>query len=104
MEFDNQMADVIKLINRMKPKSTPDAKEIAAAALNEQGFLFQQIIREKIRNQIQGDKDKQHRWRFEASEYPVTAADGSQTRIDLVLRHGHERGVHACLECKRALQ
>lgn len=66
-----------------KPQPPPDPKQVVLAALNEQGFLFQQIIREKVRNQIKGDTDTQAHWTFVACEYPVTAADGSQTRIDL---------------------
>ncbi len=34
-------------------------------------------------------------------EYPVTAADGTQTRIDLLLRHASSRNVYICVECKR---
>lgn len=86
-----------------KAQHPPDPKEVVLAALNEQGFLFQQIIREKVRNQIKGDKEKQEHWTFVACEYPVTAADGSQTRIDMVLQNAPKRGIYICMECKRAL-
>src|SRR6266446_2966780 len=36
-----------------------------------------------------------------ATEYPVTAADGSQTRIDILLTHRSASGVYMCMECKR---
>jgi len=45
-------------------KSEFNPKETAAAALNEQGFLFAQIIREKIANKIRDDNDTQHGWEF----------------------------------------
>src|ERR1043166_4431032 len=88
--------------NAKASRSSPE--QIAADALNEQGFLFAQIVREKVRNRIVGDKDIQDAWRFVASEYPVTASDGSQTRIDLVLSHGAGSTVCLALECKRANQ
>lgn len=71
----------------------------AADALNEHGFLFAQIIRETIRSGF--DANKQAGWKLLGTEYPVTATDGSQTKIDLVLGHIHARNVHVCLECKR---
>src|SRR4051812_34297767 len=82
------------------PKLT--SEEIAAAALNEQGFLLQQVLREKLTNKIQGDGDNQSTWTYVANEYAVTAEDGSQTRIDLVLQHGHGSKIFLCVECKRA--
>jgi hypothetical protein len=42
--------------------------------------------------------DTQNIWKYVESEYPVTATDGSQTRIDIVLKNGP---THLCLECKR---
>lgn len=71
----------------------------AADALNEQGFLFTQIVRETIRSGIGGSK--QGGWKLLGTEYPVTAIDGSQTKIDLVLGHTRAANVHICLECKR---
>lgn len=71
----------------------------AADALNEHGFLFTQIVRETIRNGTGGFG--QTGWKLLGTEYPVTATDGSQTKIDLVLGHIHARNVHICLECKR---
>jgi hypothetical protein len=74
----------------------------AADALNEQGFLFQQKIREAIQNGIDFTKQAAQPWKILANEYPVTAADGSQTRIDLLLNHITQRNVFICLECKRS--
>src|SRR6267142_2652134 len=86
-----------------KSQPPPEPKELVLAAMNEQGFLLQQIVREKVRNRMKGDKDTQQHWTFVACEYPVTAADGSQTRIDMLLQHAPQRGVHICMKCKRAL-
>lgn len=69
-----------------------------ANALNEQGFLLGQVLRAKIRGDLPGHNDAQSYWQYVESEYPVTAADGLQTRIDLVLSHGAS---FLCLECKR---
>ena len=83
--------------------STPNvpvsAEQAVTNALNEQGFLFAQIVREKISNRLAGDTDTQNEWQFVTHEYPVTAVDGSQTRIDHVLR---KYDFHLVLECKRA--
>ncbi len=77
-------------------------EQLVAAALNEHGFMLQQVIRRKLDGSIKDTKDEwKDQWRFVATEYPVTAADGSQTRIDLLLRHCYGRSVHICLECKR---
>lgn len=73
--------------------------EKAADALNEHGFLFTQIVREKIRSGF--DFRKQEGWRLLGAEYPVTATDGSQTKIDMVLGHINAKDVYVCLECKR---
>jgi len=72
----------------------------AAEALNEQGFLFAQVIRDRIANRIAGTIEQSH-WYLEGQEYPVTALDGSQTRIDLILCHRRVNNVYLCLECKR---
>jgi hypothetical protein len=82
-----------------KPKTPLTPEEAVTKALNEQGFLFAQIVREKFRNRLRGDLETQSGWRFVAQEYPVTASDGSQTRIDFVLCAGDH---HLTLECKRA--
>ena len=73
---------------------------MVADALNEQGFLFSQRVREVIQYGNQGIL--QTDWAYVEKEYPVTAADGFQTRIDIVLRNLKERGFYLCLECKRA--
>ncbi len=71
-------------------------EQMVAAALNEQGYLLSGVVRDKIQNKLPGDT--QTIWKYVESEYPVTATDGSQTRIDIVLRNG---STHLCLECKR---
>lgn len=76
-------------------------EDIVSGALNEQGFLFSHIIREKITRGFPGKGRPQTEWSFVGSEYPVTATDGSQTRIDMVFRHSISKGVYLCLECKR---
>jgi len=75
-----------------------DAQD-AADAISEHGFLLTQVVREKIRSGVQGDID--NGWKILGAEYPVTAMDGSQTKIDLVLAHVRAANVHICLECKR---
>ncbi|MGO9245232.1 MAG: hypothetical protein ACLPT4_01955 [Verrucomicrobiia bacterium] len=75
-------------------------RDAFACALNEQGFLFQQRVRETIAASYATGKDDSHRWGREVIEYPVTAADNRQTRIDMVLTN--HQGVYLCLECKRA--
>src|SRR5580658_753286 len=76
-------------------------EERIAAALNEQGFLFSQVIRNKIRFDIPGSGQPQKAWKFLTEEYSVTAVDGVQTRIDLVLSNVRKTGACLCLECKR---
>ncbi len=41
-------------------------------------------------------------WRFEAAEYPVTAINSRQTRIDLVMANCQSAGTFLAVECKRA--
>jgi hypothetical protein len=90
-------------MSTQKPLQVPlSPEQVVANALNEQGFLFAQIVREKICNRVDEDGDAQNRWGLIASEYPVTASDGSQTRIDLVLGHGSQRDICLAVECKRA--
>lgn len=78
---------------------TPE--EMIAAALNEHGFLLQQVVKKKLQGSLGPKGDTQSYWEFVATEYPVTAADGSQTRIDILLHHASVKGLHLCLECKR---
>src|SRR5882762_7264080 len=83
------------------PSSQPNAstpEQTVAAALNEQGFLLAQLVREKIRGALPGEKDVQTVWKILVKEYPVTAFDDSQTRIDLVLSHAP---YFLSIECKR---
>jgi hypothetical protein len=89
------------LPNSKTASGTDNAKAMVAAALNEHGFLLQQAVWLKIQARTGDSSDKQDEWSFVATEYPVTAADGSQTRIDLLLKHRHAQGVHICMECKR---
>jgi hypothetical protein len=74
---------------------------MVAAAMNEQGFLFSQKVQETLQFPGPGRVSRLP-WQFEAREYPVTAFDGEQTRIDLVFRSTEEMGLYACIECKSA--
>lgn len=76
-------------------------KKIVADGLNTQGFLFQDKIYHEMKS---GYERQEHRtrWVFEAAEYPVTAENNRQTKIDFVLTHVEERGIHLVLECKRS--
>jgi len=76
-------------------------EERVATALNQQGFLFSQVIREKIRFDRPGNGQPQKAWKFLTEEFSVTAADGAQTRIDLVLGNVRNPGAYLCIECKR---
>jgi len=82
--------------NKSKPVSP---EESAANALNEQGFLFSQVVRDSIRNQLATDSELKKHCEIVACEYPVTAINGDQTRIDHVLKFG---SYHLVIECKRA--
>jgi hypothetical protein len=75
---------------------------MVSSALNEQGFLFSQLVRDNVRFGVSDKGNVNGLWKYLASEYPVTAADGSQTRIDLLLQHRAQGGIYACMECKRA--
>jgi hypothetical protein len=88
-------------VNETTPQQTTQEEKVAAA-LNEQGFLFSQVVREKIKCDRPGAGQPQRFWRCLTNEYAVTAADGMQTRIDLVLQHVRDPGVFLCVECKRA--
>ena len=83
------------------PTEEKTPEEIVATALNEQGFLFSQKVRETIRLIPQTSERKESDWSVMESEYPVTAADGFQTRIDHVLKNKKSGKLHVCLECKR---
>ena len=84
------------------PPPALTAEQRVAAALNEQGFLFSQAIRDKVKFDRPGNGLPQKAWKYVTQEYAVTAADGSQTRIDLVLQHARSQGHFLCVECKRA--
>lgn len=83
------------------PKET--LEEIVSQALNQQGFLFQQRVYHEAKIGFEGQQHRS-RWTFEGAEYPVTAVNGRQTKIDLVLQHSEasSRGLFLCVECKRA--
>jgi hypothetical protein len=76
-----------------------DQKKFVADALNEHGFLLQQAVVDKLRGKTGNDRQRQ--WNFVASEYPVTAADGSQTKIDILVKHAGRDETYLCIECKR---
>ena len=75
---------------------------IAALALNEQGFLFQQRVLETL----EGATDAQSDWMVRAVEYPVSfGLPGSfETKIDMILggRGSNRDPWHLVVECKRA--
>jgi len=81
--------------------STPAQEEQVVAALNEGGFLFSQVVRDTIRFDSTGNARPQKAWNFLTEEYSVTAPDGEQTRIDLLLRNVKNLGLYLCVECKR---
>ena len=91
----------LREFNMGKPDTAPTQTQRVAEAMNEQGFLFSQRIRDVI-NFGDGTTATQQGWTFMEKEYPVTASDGTQTRIDLVLRNTRDHGIFVCLECKRA--
>lgn len=76
-----------------------ETEDYICDALNEQGFLLQQAVKHHVTTRC--DEEPQHHWLVDLEEYPVTAADGEQTRIDLVLRHKGDEHLNLCLECKR---
>lgn len=89
--------------NINKPLTPLPPEQIAADALNEQGYLFQHKVATVL---LAHEKNKkpEHQWQLEAAELPVSLSGGHETRIDLVLRHGHEKQplVRAVVECKRS--
>ena len=60
--------------------------ETVSQALNQQGFLFQQRVLHEAKTGFEGQEHRQ-RWSFEGAEYPVTAVNGRQTKIDFVFQH-----------------
>jgi hypothetical protein len=84
------------------PLQSLSSEEIAAQALNEQGYLLHHRILDTIhsasRNDQWGDS-----WAVEAFEVPVSLPNHDQTRIDIVLKH-KKQGTPWWLvvECKRA--
>jgi hypothetical protein len=78
--------------------ATPE--QLVADGLNQQGFLLAQAVRNEIDMHIPNGSYKG--WKCLTHEYSVTAVDGSQTRIDLVLQMNAHPGHVACIECKRA--
>src|SRR5262245_19822186 len=87
--------------NGNTPPQQDDPKELVTAAINEHGFLLKQAVRNQVENRLPNAGISQNHWQFVATEYPVTATDGSQTRIDILLNHHRSHGIHVCLECKR---
>jgi hypothetical protein len=79
-------------------QTQPRIEDLIASALNEQGYLFAQVVREEFLNRPHGSQH-QDEWKWVTMEYAVTAGDGSQTRIDHVLQRGN---CHLIMECKRA--
>src|SRR6266404_2450997 len=80
----------------------PTLHEMVADAMNEQGFLLAQAVQAHVQHRSPMMVGGLPPWEYTQREYPVTASDGSQTRIDLEFRSAREKGVYACIECKRA--
>ena len=92
----------------LKPKSQPipappPAKEVIAAALNEQGYLLHHKVL-SVLELAKHDINSGHSWIIDASEVPVSLPNDKETRIDIVLRYGGEESMpwRVVLECKRA--
>jgi hypothetical protein len=86
----------------MTPSNIASPSEIVAAALNEQGFLFQHRIIEELA-QLGVQKQNPHNWLVESTEVPVSLPNEAETRIDIVLRHQgrHNSPWYGVVECKR---
>jgi len=80
---------------------TPE--EVVALALNEQGYLFHHKLIQVLQPPS-GKSNSKHDWFIEASEVPVSLPNGSETRVDIVLRHNtkQESPWRVVVECKRA--
>ena len=90
----------LKSDKRTPPVVAPT--DIVAAALNEQGFLFQHSVIEEL-SELKNRGSHSHNWMVEAVEVPVSLPTEAETRIDIVLRHyvSQESPWYAVLECKR---
>jgi hypothetical protein len=91
-------------VSHGKTHPTPTAEEIASAALNEQGYLFQHKIIRVLQSPTEAGSPK-HEWYVEASEVPVSLPNGDETRVDIVLKHRYSQADnpwHVVMECKRA--
>jgi hypothetical protein len=89
---------------KQKPREATPA-EVVAAALNEQGFLFQHSVIEELA-ELKPHGSYPHNWMVEASEVPVSLPNEAETRIDIVLRNqaSGESPWYAVLECKRLMR
>jgi len=77
-------------------------EEIVAKALNEHGFLLALRVRKEIRSGFSQHLGTGHKWNCEAVECPVSARNGKQTRLDLVLASHKRETVKLAIECKRS--
>jgi hypothetical protein len=86
----------------MRAPTPPSPPDIIAAALNEQGFLFQHRIIEELAT-LNTHSGPRHNWITEAVEVPVSLPNEAETRIDLVLRHqgSGQSPWYGVVECKR---
>jgi hypothetical protein len=82
---------------------SPSAEEVAAIALNEQGYLLQHKLANVLETP-EPDGSFPHGWEIEAEEVPVSLSSELQTRIDLLLRHRprDNNPWRAVVESKRA--
>jgi hypothetical protein len=87
----------------MTPPTALSTNDVVAAALNEQGFLFQHRIIEELAT-LNTHGGPAHNWMTEATEVPVSLANETETRIDLILRHqgSGQSPWYGVVECKRA--
>ena len=75
-----------------------DISELLLNALNEQGYLFQEACKHKLK-----ENEDATGWEVKVSEYPVSL-DGQDTKIDIVLRSKAPSlpELYTLVECKRA--
>lgn len=74
---------------------------MVAKALNEHGFLLALRIGKEIMSGFSPRLGTKHKWHCEPVEFPVSARNGKQTRIDLVLASSKHKTVKLAIECKR---
>jgi len=80
----------------------PHLADIAASALNEQGYLFQLRVAHEIRRWADTSASDE-KWKLSAVEIPVSTTTKLDTRVDLVLEpHDGQPPRRVIIETKRA--